>query len=480
METSVPKPSKWRLAAFIMRTRALMLISGDENKLLNIGRIAILLVLLLYGSFGAWALLTLETHQRIVIESAVLMSMAFIIFFSGVFPIIRFPVRIIPAYAPVSERAAGGLNLLYNTTRPGTVYGIFFLAVLSLLSYSLGPWLFLDGIFLIVAASALDFGIKHSVQLWRASRQTGSGGLISAEAALTAALAAFSSLSFAGLYFWFRPVFYDMMPWTGTVLMFTSAVSAAAFFMFLTQRYAEIRHIRVTNESGALAALTAEKSSVAGYAAKLYNRRDTSRQLYLVIPVILVLGGAYLYLIQGHMPAYIAYLLAIPLLPFSYLHNNFWGFFPELWMSQSLSPQARKTRWLFYTGSLWRVLLWYAVLAFPVLFFIGMFEWKQVLLFVLLCPPALLTGYWASLRFPKKVRDGSSVISFSRTMNNTSGLVSFIETSVFFGLAYLMISGLFAVFTALYLLMLLILWLMVRKIENQNQFGEQVSNTLLR
>ncbi|MCH8487304.1 MAG: hypothetical protein LAT75_10585, partial [Candidatus Cyclonatronum sp.] len=89
METSVPKPSKWRLAAFIMRTRALMLISGDENKLLNIGRIAILLVLLLYGSFGAWALLTLETHQRIVIESAVLMSMAFIIFFSGVFPIIR-------------------------------------------------------------------------------------------------------------------------------------------------------------------------------------------------------------------------------------------------------------------------------------------------------------------------------------------------------------------------------------------------------
>ncbi len=480
MENTLTRPNTIRLAAFIIKTRTKMLVTGEENKLLNIGRILILVVLLLYGSFGALALLTLETEQRLLIESAVLISLAFIIFFSGVFPIIRFPVRIIPAYAPVSERAAGALNLLYNTTRPGTVYGIWFLIILSILSYSLGPWLFLDGLFVIIAASALDFGTKHSVQLWRASRQTEGAPLISPEAALTALLAATASVCFAGLYFWFRPVFYGTMPWTGSILLFTAAVSAVAFYMFLTQRYAEIRHIRDTTDNSTLVSLLKAPGSLSGYAAQLYNRRETSRQLYLVIPVILILGGVYLYLIQGYLPAYIAYLLAIPLLPFSYLHNNYWGFFPELWSSQSISPKARKLRWQFYTGSLWRVLGWYAVLAFPVLFFIGQFEWKQLLVFILLCPPALLTGYWSSIRLPKKVRDGSTVISFSRTMNNTSALVSFFETTLFLGLTLLLISGFYFIFTAAYLLVLITCWFMVKSVENNPAAFERVSTVLLR
>lgn len=479
MENLIPKPNFFRLAAFITATRAKMLVQGEENKLLNIGRVLILIVLLLYASFGAFALLTLDTDQRRVIESAVLISIAVIIFFSGLFPIIRFPVRIIPAYVPVSERAAGGLNLLYNTTRPGTVYGIFFLAVLSVLSYSLGPWLFLDGLFMIVSATALDFGIKHSVQLGRASVQS-DGALISREAALTALLAAMASVGFALLYFWLRPVFYQIMPWTGTILMFTSAITAASFYMFLNQRYAEIRHIREMSDTPALSSQLSKPGSMAGYAAQLYNRRETSRQLYLVVPVILVLGGVYLYLIQGHMPGYIAYLLAIPLLPFSYLHNNFWGFFPELWVSQSHSPRARKLRWQFYTGSLWRILGWYALLAFPVLFFIGQFEWKQLLVFLLLCPLAVLTGYWSSIRFPKKVQDGSTVISFSRTMNNTSALVSFIETSLFFGLAYLIISQHYLIFAAAYFLLLVTARMMVKSIQKDPAAFEKVSTVLLR
>ncbi len=424
------KPSTFKLGLFLIKTRLRLIFSGDENTALNIGRVFLVLFLILYSVLAGFTLLLSDPDSLRLFYVAIMGSIPAIIISSGIFPVLKLPTSVVPGYAPVPSRQAGVLNLMYNLCRPGTIYGLIFLVTTSVITYSMGPWLLFDGILLIIATSSLDFAVKQTILAVQTKGFKGFRFLLLV-----------GLVNVLGLSLYFVIYFFNLLSapehFSMYLLLFT--ISCVVYYSYTI----ELTETPDSDSVFASDTIINKPVKSLGMAARIaYGRKRSTRPMYTLIPVFNALIALYIYYISDPtMNVVFALMLSFPLLPFTYVHNNFWGFFNQNWLALRMSPSGPSVRWKLYLGALGFPLLLDFVSSFLALWLSGVLEVKHFVLYLMLVPPVLLLGYWSSIRFPRKVSDVTMVHQMTSFKNNTSGLSSFIIILLCYGLSLLVILG---------------------------------------
>lgn len=424
------KPSLYRLTIFVLRTRLRLIVSGTENTALNIGRILLIIGLIIYSIASAAILLVSDDAQRSLYYVLIMSSIPAIIISSGVFPVLKLPSSVVPGYAPLPGKQVGLLNLVYNLFRPGTLYGLIFLGVTSSLTYSQGPWLFIDGLMLIIATSALDFAVKQTVL---AAQTHGIRGL--------KLLIAAGAVNSVGLGLYFVMYFFEMLtsPLIYSMYLLLFTISCVIYYTYTVELTETASTTSIfSNDSVGSKSI----GSVSAATRLAYTRKHSTKPMYLLIPAFNLIIGLYIYfLAEETMSEVFALMLAFPLLPFTYVHNNFWGFFRETWLAVRLSPAGRKTKWRIFLGAVWLPLLLDAISSFGALIYSGQFRLYHIGIYLILIPPVMLLSYWSSLRFPRKVNALIAINQMTTFRNNTSGISSFVIVLFCYFISFLMVLG---------------------------------------
>lgn len=428
------KPSLVNLLIFILRTRLRLIVSGTENTALNIGRIFLIIGLIFYALAAAAMLLVSDDTGRSMYYILIMFSIPAIILSSGLFPVLKHPSSVVPRYAPIPGKQAGILNLVYNLFRPGTIYGLIFLSVTSSLTYSLGPWLLFDGILLIIATSALDFAVKQTVL----SAQTrGIRGLMH--------LIAAGIVNAAGLGAYFVMYFFTMLtdPYVYTLYLLLFTISCVIYYTYTV----ELTETASTTSIFSNDSVGSKSINTVSAASRLtYSRNRSTKPMYLLIPAFNLIIGLYVYFLAEETMSFVfSLMLAFPLLPFTYVHNNFWGFFRETWLAVRLSPAGRKIKWKVFLGAVWIPLLLDAASSFAALVYSGQFAMFHAWIYLLLIPPIMFMSYWSSLRFPRKVNAPIGINQMTTFRNNTSGISSFMFILFCYLISFLMVLNQFVI-----------------------------------
>lgn len=454
MDTAKQTPSIWKLAGFILKTRTRLIFSGTENTAINIGRIFLIIFLIFYAISAAVVLLTSDEAQRSLFYVLIIGTIPTIIISSGIFPVLKLPSSVVPGYAPLPGQQVGILNLIYNLFRPGTFYGLIFLGITTTLTYSLGPWLFIDGLLLIVAISALDYAVKQTVLSAQTRGIRGFGFL------LTAGL-----VNMIGLGLYFGMYYFSMLgaPYVYSLYLLLFTISCVIYYTYTVELTETASSTSIfPDDSVGSESIT----SVSAATRLAYTRKQSTKPMYLLIPVFNVLVGAYIYYwAEDTMAEVFALMLAFPLLPFTYVHNNFWGFFRETWLAVRLSPSTAMVKWKVFLGALWIPLLLDAGSSLLALGFSGQFRLYHLTLYLILIPPVMLLSYWSSLRYPRQVNALLSINQITTFKNNTSGISSFITVLFCYGFSFTVVLGNYALSIAVVVVSCAILLFLIRQCE---------------
>jgi len=326
---------------------------------------------------------------------------------------------------------------------------LIFLSPTSAITYSMGPWLLIDGMLLILATSSLDFAVKQTIIAIQTKGFKGYRFLMLV-----------GIVNIVGLSLYFVIYFFQLLsaPEHFSMYLFIFTISCVVYYSYTI----EITDSPSTNSVFSSKTIVNKPVKSLAMAARIaYGRKRSTRPMYTLIPVFNALVALYIYYVSDPtMNVVFALMLAFPLLPFTYVHNNFWGFFSQNWLAMRFSPSRSKERWQMYLGALWMPLLLDFTSSMFALWISGVFELMHFWLYLMLVPPVLLLGYWSSLRFPRKVSDVGMVNQMTAFKNNTSGLSSFIIIMLCYGISLLLIFDQYLpAISAVVLTTLLAVWL---------------------
>lgn len=412
------------ISGFILRVRAKMLFGQTEHASLNFGRLLLVLLIVIYALLTGLVLDTTPPEFSQLIEAATLSGIALTIIISGIFPALKIPSQIVPSYAPLNIWKTSLLNFIYHFFRPGTIYGIIFLLVILGWSAANGraeTRIFSEGLLLLVTVNLMDMGLKQQLK----------SGLKAAKKHSTPFFYIFAFISAGSLLLYFftlleqSPLQVAVFEAAGArlSLLLIHALSAAGLFISSSrhQMAVPVSQASFTNR------VALKLQSLAQISAIAYGRRRSSRIVYAFILISNIAIAAYIYFFMpAHIGQMLAFLLVLPLIPFTFVHNNFWGLHPELWLSSKCSPAAEKQRGKLFLGSLWRPLLLHTISGFSLLYIIGYFDFRHLLVYLLACPQAVLLGYWCSIRFPRRIDPSLLMREFSSFKNQTSARGSYL------------------------------------------------------
>lgn len=412
------------ISGFILRVRAKMLFGQTEHSSLNFGRLVLVILIVIYALLTGLVLDTAPPEFSQLIEAATLSGIALTIIISGIFPALKIPAQIVPLYAPLSIRKTALLNFMYHFFRPGTIYGLIFLLVILGWSVANGraeTRIFSEGMLLLLTVNLLDMGLKQQLKSgWKAAKRhsTPFFYIFAVVSAGSLVIYFFTLLDQSSLHFLTFPDSDDRL-----LLLLIHALSAAGLFIS-SSRHQMAVPVSQTSFSRKPAV---KLRSLFQVSAVAYSRRRSSRIVYAFIPITNLAIAAYIYFFMpAHIGQMLAFLLVLPLIPFTFVHNNFWGLHPELWLSSKNSPAAEKQRGKLFLGSLWRPLLLHTISGFSLLYLIGYFDSRHLLVFVLTCPQAVLLGYWCSIRFPRRIDPSLLMRELSSFKNQTSARGSYL------------------------------------------------------
>lgn len=171
--------------------------------------------------------------------------------------------------------------------------------------------------------------------------------------------------------------------------------------------------------------------SLAAFSMRFYFRRKAT--LFAVVMVTVskafALGfWAFLFNSDSITPqeealqGYYILMLLLPVVPFSYVHNNWSGFFRETWYSWTLQSGKCPDLLKAWFQSLMPVLALDILLAVIVTFVIGMASLEILVLWVLILALFTPLGILASMQYPIYIERLFSMQSITRFRNNSSPL----------------------------------------------------------
>ncbi len=414
--------SAFRLLGFLLKSRARMMFTGDENDLINVGRFFVVLLVLFYAGSAAIIMITVPPDLSNLAHYGILASIASMLAFSQYFPSVKFPSKVIPKYSPVAAHARGMLNFLYDVFRPTVLYILLFLFITNLIAWSTGPYFFIDGLVVIVTVFMVDYSIKYLLfyrnsSLW---------------------LNIFRIVAVILLFVLFMTVaiLYNFETrWAGSMALL---LILAASILALTLISRSSGDVAMREKAGSRSAVT----SVAQAARISYNRRKSTRPVYLFILLLNSVFAFYLYMISvndAHSYVRVMFLLMLnlPIIPFSYVHANYFGFFRETWLEIRLRNGKLSTLFQAYIGSMIIPVLVDAVVTFGLLYALDEFTFARVLIYLFALPITVLFAMWASYRFPRIISSFFSLSQISGFKNNTSGVAGTIAFVITVTLALL-------------------------------------------
>lgn len=392
-----------------------MLFAGSGQEALTLGRLLLLLLIAVQTALFGLTMQVLPSEEQMLLGTAALLLMSVLLVLGGIFPSFKMPARIIPSYAPVAASRAAGLHFLYHSLRPGTLYGLFFLMVFMGISASYGALhlsFLISGILLLPGVNACELGVKQLMEKGFFRTRPS----VTSPLAITAILLMLSFSGFFALSFYagFTGAFFLLYDEARLALMLAFTAFSGFFY---AQSYHYVSPGRPAFDTPYSAGGVEQKSAgLYGLAARAYRRRPASRITFFIILIGNPALALYIYFIDMEAWAQmLGVLLILPITLFSYVHHNVWGMHRELWLAAACAPSGRRALVKLYAGSLLPSLLLHAATGFGLLYMLQLLELRHLLIYVLVLPQALITGYWCSFRHPRPTGR-----TFTSLQNNSS------------------------------------------------------------
>lgn len=225
--------------------------------------------------------------------------------------------------------------------------------------------------------------------------------------------------------------------WLGTTFF-----TATLFYFYMSAAAGESRTRKVA-EARAKKHFTGTISFV----LTLYLRRKATVVTLFMLVVSKVLMSAYAYVMLssrqdelGGMMEYYILTLLLPIIPFSYVHNNFAGFFRESWVQFMLMSGERGLLFKVWIGSLVPILVLDIALTFTILGILGLSDPLTFVYYALAISLFIPLGMISSLHHPRYVERFFTVRNMANFRNNSSGLYLLL----FFALALLLALAMYA------------------------------------
>lgn len=332
---------------------------------------------------------------------------------------------------PVSHRFRLGINLYGDQLSIVYGYAVIFIMMMVTGGSLFTIWNGMNALLFLLAVILLERTIKVFIEQ-----------LIPhlARFALLTAIPALSILLYLGvgipegLEEWRHPIqtLWFMLNASGTLLL----------YLRLSAKAGPVRARKpVINRTRAVF------TSIDSFVRQVYLRRKATVVTLFMLVVSKLFVSVYGLLFMkresdlfGDLAGYYLITLLLPVIPFSYVHNNMAGFFRESWTQ--LVVQSGEVRQLYraYYGSVLPVLAADISISFIILGLTGLLNVQVALYYLLLLALYLPLGAISSLHHPRYIEKFFSTQNMASFRNNSSGLYQLL----FFALALLMAVGLHA------------------------------------
>lgn len=318
-------PKKLEVVVFILKTKTKSLIyksSGLHNTLRLLAVAIAILLGFVYGMAYKQLVTHLHSYHDIVLSKvAVGAIFSVLVVMRSYFPSYKPVSVLVTSQYPVDDLFKSTLNFIYDLYEPIYIYYLIFLAVFTLMS-TFSLW---DGVMImefILAAIVADRSIR--IQMDHTVRYK--------PFAVLFPILIFTGM--AGLLYWISSGDY----FAGTSRLILLTVFLAVITMIHVGLGSAV--IEGKNERRKMEA-DRRIPGMTRLLSRIYLRKASVRQkvlLMFLLKVILVLivtaelraGTA------GDLIGLYRYIIWSPLMVFSYVHNNYYGFFPNMWTAQRI------------------------------------------------------------------------------------------------------------------------------------------------
>jgi hypothetical protein len=416
---SAAKPAFSETLRFLMRIRLRAIIFCDNALLWNSLRLLLLLFIGVNGWFYGYLydqvlISDTFTFPRSIMDATIHSLAMMVVFAVNYIPAYRPRSEFIHTIYPVSARFRDGLNLYSDFIQLIYGYAIAFIVMMVVggsnfgWGHALNSLLFLLGL-ILTERNVKVFIEREMPHFWLNLTSVGFSGAIIGAYFYMAYLELTSSL-------WIQALFF-------IVLIITSGIN-----YFRLSAAAGSKRDRVRTGVYVRRAF----SSLDDFAVRLYLRRRTS--LFTIVVIILgkafIFGYSFFIMARGDLSdndfaRYYMLGLLLPIVPFSYVHNNLAGFFRETWLSYTLfrgSKQLMVRSWLI---SLALPLALDLTLSMVLIGLVGLLSAEVVLYQILVISLFIPLGIMASLHHPRFIERLFSMENISNFRNNSSGLYLF-------------------------------------------------------
>ncbi len=212
--------------------------------------------------------------------------------------------------------------------------------------------------------------------------------------------------------------------WIQTAYFLVAIVLSGGFFFAISAIAGEKR-----DRQKVRAKRREQFASAEDFAFRFYFRRRSSFFTIVMIFLgkVLIFSYAFTVLSDGNiaensLAKFYVLSLLMPIVPYTYVHNNLAGFFRESWMMLGLQHGSRKLLMRVWFVSLFAPLLMDLVFTFALLYGVGILDWEiftYIVLSVILFTPI---GIHSAIHHPRYIERLFSSKNIGNFRNNTSAL----------------------------------------------------------
>lgn len=428
---------------------------GSNALVWNVLRTVLLIFIaavgLFYGTLYDAVLVTDELDYTPARMESVIHGLALlVVFMVNYVPSFRPRSEYLSRLYPVSQRFRTGINFFGDMLNLTYVYSVVFIAMMVVGGNQFGLLQGFNSALFLVLVIVLERNVKVLLEqfmpklLWYAGFIAVLGGIVL-------------------LYLGFGLELESYRVPAQTALFFAlTAISVVLYFHISYVAGPKRERIRIRSKK----AVRKSYRNMSSFSTAFYFRRKSTLFAVVMIFASKIFLIAYAYFIlsgnrNSEFGMYYVITLLLPIIPFSYVHNNFAGFFRESWFAAVLQSGDTKILLRTWLGTLLPVLSLDLVLGLGVIWYMGYLGFDIIVFIVLVLCLFVPVGIIASLHHPRYIERLFSMQNISNFRNNSSGLYMFYFLIIMVSLLILYHFGLiyFAVIPVLLLSISLILYI---------------------
>ncbi|KPP99575.1 MAG: putative inner membrane protein [Bacteroidetes bacterium HLUCCA01] len=421
---------------FLTRVRLRAIFFCDRAFLWNLARFVLLLFVLAAGWFYGYLYDAVMNNPEITwrmsrMDAGIHAIGVSVVILLNYVPSFRPRSAYLHAVYPVSERFRTVVNLYGDQLTILYGYVIIFIAMMIVGGSSFNLWSGLNALLFLAAIIVTERCVKVVIEKHIPQLPLYLAGI----ALFAGSLLYYLAIGIPEHLEAYRQPIQSL--WLGSTFF-----AATLFYFYLSAAAGETRSRRVTEERA-----KKQFTGTVSFILTLYLRRKATVVTLFMLVVSKLLMGAYGYVMlssrqdefSGMMEYYILTLL-LPIIPFSYVHNNFAGFFRESWVQFILMSGQRRLLFRVWMGSLLPILVLDIFLAFSILGILGLLSPLTFVYYALSVSLFIPLGMISSLHHPRYVERFFTVRNMANFRNNSSGLYLLL----FFALALLLALAMYA------------------------------------